>query len=230
MSLNLNIENLAGDISFAVFRVSRVMRHRVLAEELEACAVALLARLGEREIDALLRLVLFAERTGEMTRENVEVLARALARLRELLYAETAALPLPRNGVEIRDMLKGIPEEAYENGEEEEKGEDNQEPRERRQAIWQFIRQFPGDCRMKDVRAHFPHVSERTIRTDMRRLEGQGLVLRRGKGGPSSHLVALRKGERKEKEGQVPVEDKLSEVSNEAPGKILLPEPSYQEG
>lgn len=44
-------------------------------------------------------------------------------------------------------------------------------------------------CRMKDLMASFPDVSERTLRYDLQKLIGRGLVERMGNGGPSSVYV-----------------------------------------
>ncbi|MBI2604026.1 MAG: DeoR family transcriptional regulator [Candidatus Harrisonbacteria bacterium] len=44
-------------------------------------------------------------------------------------------------------------------------------------------------CRMKDLVAEFPDVSERTIRYDLQRLLQQGAVDRVGNGGPASYYV-----------------------------------------
>ncbi len=44
-------------------------------------------------------------------------------------------------------------------------------------------------CRMKDLMATFPEVSERTLRYDLQKLLGRGVVERMGNGGPSSGYV-----------------------------------------
>lgn len=44
-------------------------------------------------------------------------------------------------------------------------------------------------CRMKDLLTDFPDVSERTLRYDLERLLGQGLIERIGAGGPSLFYV-----------------------------------------
>lgn len=42
-------------------------------------------------------------------------------------------------------------------------------------------------CRLKDLVAEFPDVSERTLRYDLQRLCGQGIIERVGNGGPASY-------------------------------------------
>jgi len=52
-------------------------------------------------------------------------------------------------------------------------------------------------CRLKDLLAEFPDVSERTLRYDLQRLCEQGVIERVGNGGPSNYYRAV--GERSEK-------------------------------
>lgn len=44
-----------------------------------------------------------------------------------------------------------------------------------------------GGCRLKDLVAEFPYVSERTLRYDLQRLAEQGVLMRVGNGGPASY-------------------------------------------
>ena len=81
---------------------------------------------------------------------------------------------------------------------------------ERQSAIVEFIRQFPSDCRMKDLNAEFIDVSERTLRNDIQFLIENELVERLGgKSGPSSYFVVV---------------DKSDSLESSLPDKILLPE------
>lgn len=59
----------------------------------------------------------------------------------------------------------------------------------RQTAIIETIRQCGNEfgCRLKDVIAAFPHVSERTLRYDLQRVCEQGIVERVGNGGPFSY-------------------------------------------
>lgn len=59
----------------------------------------------------------------------------------------------------------------------------------RQTAIIETIRQCGNEfgCRLKDVIAAFPHVSERTLRYDLQRVCEQGMVERVGNGGPFSY-------------------------------------------
>ena len=67
----------------------------------------------------------------------------------------------------------------------------------RQSAILSKIRSLSGadssgnsvGCRMKDLMAFFPDVSERTIRNDIVRLLSQGFIERVGVAGPSSFYV-----------------------------------------
>ena len=59
----------------------------------------------------------------------------------------------------------------------------------RQTAIIETIRQCGNEfgCRLKDVIAAFPHMSERTLRYDLQRVCEQGMVERVGNGGPFSY-------------------------------------------
>ncbi len=58
----------------------------------------------------------------------------------------------------------------------------------RQSAIINRVRQGNGSgCRLKDLLAEFPDVSERTLRYDLQKLCDQGVILRIGNGGPASY-------------------------------------------
>lgn len=60
----------------------------------------------------------------------------------------------------------------------------------RQAAIINRIKASNGDgCRLKDIMADFPDVSERTLRYDLRGLCEQGIIERMGNGGPSSYYT-----------------------------------------
>ena len=60
----------------------------------------------------------------------------------------------------------------------------------RQSAIINRIKSGNGNgCRLKDLLAEFPDVSERTLRYDLQRLCEQGIIERMGNGGPSSYYV-----------------------------------------
>ncbi len=59
----------------------------------------------------------------------------------------------------------------------------------RQTAVVEKIKSCPSasGCRLKDLTAEFPYVSERTLRYDLQRLAEQGIVQRFGNGGPASY-------------------------------------------
>lgn len=60
----------------------------------------------------------------------------------------------------------------------------------RQAAIINRIKSGNGSgCRLKDLLAEFPDVSERTIRYDLQRLCEQGIIERIGNGGPASYYI-----------------------------------------
>lgn len=61
----------------------------------------------------------------------------------------------------------------------------------RQSSILEKIRYFANNgCQMKDLMSAFPEVSERTIRYDLQRLLGQGLIARNGNGSSTSYIVS----------------------------------------
>lgn len=213
--------NLAHQISFAVFRVAKLVRNKKLRTELENCAVDLVKELSVESLETLNRIVGLAESVGEMNKINSSVLQRELGNLRQLILAQDYESTPENEAVYLGDIFGRIqkkrgnhsanPEGEYKEIERvRSKNGDNKNAEERQTAIKEFIRQFPGDCRMKDLSAEFTEVSERTLRNDIQALIEERLVDRMGgRSGPSSYFVA--------------VENR--EVSADGlPEKILLPE------
>ena len=209
------ISSLAHKISFAVFRVSKLTRNKKLRAELESTAIDLVRDLTEERAGVLDRLIALSEAVGEMNVVNSGVLRRELNNLCGMIEADLAksseneavyfgdifesGVTRRRTGVTEKRVDKGISVGA----------------KERHSAILEFIRQFPNDCRMKDLSGRFTHVSERTLRSDIGILiENREVERLGGKSGPASYFVAVDKSVDKNEGGMV-------EVASE---KILLPE------
>ena len=186
MSKNYQTTETAHDISFAIFRVSRLVRHLKLRKELESSAIDLVKDITLENVDSLMRLVKLSESIGEINNINSDVLYRELNDLSDEIHSAIAELPVSHEDV----SLEGV----FDREHVDEESEEEQvilNPEDRQEAVYQLIRQFPDDCRMKDLVSEFPNVSERTLRSDIQKLIEEGLVERFGsKSGPFSYLRA----------------------------------------
>ncbi len=215
MTNDYKAADLAHDISFAVFRVARLVRHQKLRKELEASAVDLVKNPDIKSIDSILGLVNLSESVGELSCVNANVLRRELNNLGSMADSAIAELPDALEEIDLNDFFN------EKNGNNSGSESDFLNPEERQEAIAVFIRQFPDDCRMKDLISEFPDVSERTLRGDVQKLIETGLVERAGsRSGPLSYLRTVSAGDIYTME-----EDSESGGKN-AVDSILLSEPA----
>lgn len=204
------ISSLAHKISFAVFRVSRLIRNKKLRGELKSGAVDLVKDLSEDSIGILDRLVALAEAVGEMNQVNSSVLRRELNNLHGMVSLHDARPVIQEEAVYFGDIFDPVSEKEIDAEVEKTRPKVSTNAPERQSAIVGFIRQFPDNCRMKDLNSEFADVSERTLRNDIQFLIENRLVERLGgKSGPSSYFVVVDKNERS---------------GDSLPDKILLPE------
>ncbi len=187
MFQNSYIAELVHDISFAVFRVSALIEHALLREELERSSVELSAYIDEEAIRRLERLISLAQSIGEVSEINAEVLIRELGNLSDLLASEESEevieadisnlfqkegqkLPFKREKVNGKRQSQSV------------------EPSKRQTEILNFIRQSADGCRMADLANNFQGVSKRTLRNDIGTLIDRGDIERIGSRGPYSYL------------------------------------------
>lgn len=184
MSKSLEVSNLAHDIASAVFRVAALVRHERLRKELEVVAVELVREIEPKAVDSLERLVCLTEAVGEISEVNAEVLCRELGNLRRMINTETAeSISGVLNTVDLETIFN---EKGVNTGKS---GEEIRDQGKRQEAILGYIRKFPNGCRMRQLSAEFSNFSERTVRTDIQKLIGKGLVLKVGsKTGPFSYF------------------------------------------
>lgn len=205
--------SLTHNISSAVFRVAGLIRHKVLRAELEASAVRLVGDFNASRADDLIRLVRLSESVGEMSIVNSQVLCRELGNLRGMMIAESNTSRKDLDDINIESMFSSPINKANDSGAKRQ----NVQAKDRQTAILQFIRQFPNDCRMKDLVVEFSDTSERTLRSDAQKLIADGLIERLGgKSGPFSYFRAFVAG------GQGVDDENVSMES------IMLPETTLQ--
>ena len=217
------ITSHANNISAAIFRVCRLVKHKRLREELEASAVSLVKDININNIDSTERLVHFAKSVGEMGEVNASVLCRELGNLRDMVTARNVELPEQTAIVEIEDIFTAKytkePAEVESHSTVRAHKTPNRRSNGRQTAILSFIRQFPNDCQMKDLVKEFSDVSERTLRNDIQKLIKNGKLERLGgKSGPFSYFKVL--GESRNESLRSAAADKEAEAVEE---RILLP-------
>lgn len=216
------ITSLTHNISSTIFRVSRLIRHKRLREELESASISLVRDITFHNINSTERLVRLTESVGEMGEVNAGVLCRELNNLKDMIHSRDAELPEQTEDVDINSFFGAeYNEESVPQRITPALRTQRQSPqsKDRQTAILQFIRQFPDDCQMKDLVKEFPGVSERTLRNDIQKLISEKKIERLGgKSGPFSYFRVLSGSVINEESKEQGVEG--SGVSTE---RILLP-------
>ncbi len=226
MSTNSDISSLAHRISFAVFRVSRLARHKKLRSELEAAAVELVRDLSEESAGSLGRLVDLAEAIEEMNEINADVLRRELNNLKDMIFLENSRFSKKEDSLNIADIFNpnSDTDDNYDDEENEyiaESSGNTASIKERQTEVIEFIRQLPNGCRMRDLIEKFPEVSERTLRNDIQFLIETGLIERLGgRSGPNSYFIAIDTSKYSEEPTEASGDPKGGSIGE----MILLPE------
>lgn len=181
------ITSLSLDIGSAVFRIATLVRHKRLREELESAAVCLVRDLDNESIDLLERLVFLSKAVGEVGEVNAEVLYRELGNLRQMMLLKSSELSGRTADINVNKFFTKPTNTGLIVSRTQ-----NIRAKDRQTAILEVIRQFPNNCRMKDLVIKFPGASERTLRSDIQKLiEGNFIERLGGKSGPSSFFRAL---------------------------------------
>ena len=142
-------------------------------------------------VGTLMRLVRLSEAVGEMSEINSRVLCRELGNLRGMMIAESNMVRKDLEDVNIENIFSN----PVHKGSDTVVKKQSVQAKDRQPAILRLIRQFPSDCRMKDLVFEFSDTSERTLRGDVQKLIADGLVERLGgKSGPFSYFRALDAG------------------------------------
>lgn len=191
----------AHDISFAVFRVARLMKHRELRSEVENASIVFVRDLTEDAASALERLIRLSESVGEMNKINADVLHSEIRKFNSAIRQFHSAIAELSIQADISDLFGNgdgnstrelmISDDAIADKMRAKRVREVQSmsPETRQSSVLEFIRQFPDGCRMKDISGEFEGVSERTIRADIQKLVDDGFVERDGgKSGPFSYL------------------------------------------
>lgn len=187
------------DISFAIFRVSTLVKNHKLRIELQDAAVELTVRFEEvanpalshsaTVIDILERLIMLAESIGDMKPINAAVLRRELGNFQTAILANARDLANGKTeGLDISSMFSTgntvtpdtlIPDTLT--------PDTSHTISVRQTAIMRHVREI-DHCRLRNILELMPNVSERTIRNDLQGLIERGLIRRVGGGGPNSYF------------------------------------------
>ena len=187
----------AHDIAFAVFRVAAIVKNMKLRVALEGGAVDLVSELNAGAVDKLGALVKLAASINEIKPVNAEILEKELRALNSTIQsAITESVIGNDEEVNLKEVFAESNSATNGNPADEEKDDKvSQHIVNRQSAIIEFIRQLPDGCRMRDLAARFPDVSERTLRNDLQNLVSDGLIERVGSQGPFSSFRAVTKKE-----------------------------------
>ncbi|MBI2033592.1 MAG: DeoR family transcriptional regulator [Candidatus Liptonbacteria bacterium] len=196
----------AYEISYAIFRVSGILKNGSLAKQLEDQALKILStailkdyaecRLVLNSIEYLLRL---GTDVNLINPANSYLVINEIGNFNSAIAEFENTAKLPDLNLEPIFSKKPIPVDNMEKVKREHK-EDNKKASEetsiddkasiraaiRQSAILERIRQF-GNCRLKDIQEFLPDVSDRTVRYDLQTLIEQGLIEKVGTAGLSSH-------------------------------------------
>lgn len=189
------LEKQAHDISFAVFRVARLVRHKELRAELESQAIGLVSNIDIERIDSFVRIINLGQSVGEIEKGNWNILSRELGKLYAMVVTQNTGQAHPAESIDLSDTFSS--NSSVDNIQPEastpvKKKNSTDYPQRRRGLIHEFIRQLPDGCRMRDLLVQFPDSSERTLRSDIQKLVDAGLIERAGsKSGPFSYLRAV---------------------------------------
>lgn len=197
-SFSEHVLNHAHDIAFAVFRVAGLAKNLKLKISLEDAAVNLISDLNRPTVDKLALFIKLAVSVGEMKPANADILKRELCKLNEEIYrlmiGEREDINLEKFFSETSKTITFGNESGNESGNNAatgKVGKTGNQVMDRQASMVEFMHNFPDDCRMKNILAAFPKVSERTLRNDIQNLISEGTVERMGNSGPNTSFKLI---------------------------------------
>jgi aspartate oxidase len=198
------------EICYAIFRLGDAIKNTDLRTRLEKAGLDLLEAGSLNDNSSLSRslshlevLVLFSQGTGEIGYPQSQVLLREIGNLNSAIRQNNAAIadlnleeffPTPlssqTNGSESKPAMPMIVDDDKEAEIEPREvvviEKDKENAAMRQSAIVDIMRQVQN-CRIKDLIAAFPGVSERTLRYDLQKLCEEGTIERLGTAGPGTY-------------------------------------------
>lgn len=180
-----NFAKKAYEICYAVFRLGNAIKNADLRTRLEKAGLDLLEAGSVENLSHLEILVLFSQGIGEISYPQSQVLLREIGNLNAAIRQNNAAIAdLNLEEFFSPEEVKATPPMIIENPDIPSIIEKDKENAAMRQsAIMEIMRQVQN-CRIKDLIAAFPGVSERTLRYDLQKLCETGTIERVGTAGP----------------------------------------------
>lgn len=191
------------EICYAVFRLGNAIKNTDLRTRLEKAGLNLLEAGSlnnntslSRSLSNLEVLVLFSQGIGEIGYPQSQVLLREIGNLNSAIRQNNAAIAdlnleeffstetIIAENRPTNEVPNNIKTEQQETNAIVEKDKENAAMRQ--SAIMEIMRQVQN-CRIKDLIAAFPGVSERTLRYDLQKLCEEGTIERLGTGGPGTY-------------------------------------------
>jgi hypothetical protein len=204
---NTAIDKKTYEIGYALWRVADGSSERIFAETMRSKAMKIIAFAADREyaelnavLDALHAVIKFSVDVNCVTIGNAAILVREIGNLKMIIAGNYTGVDISNMfdpetiptsgavGVVSGSGLGGGTIEDFRDVEsvESEFAEIGNKSEIRQSAILERIRQN-GDCRLGDILAVLPEVSERTIRYDLESLVQRGIIERLGTGGRSTY-------------------------------------------
>ena len=196
----------AYEISYAIFRVSGILKNGSLAKQLEDQALKILSTAilkdyaeCQRVLNSIEYLLRLGTDVNLINPANSYLVINEIGNFNSAIaeFENTAKLPdlnlepiFSKKPIPV-DNMPASPRPAppkIERGERVETGPEVKKEHTaiRQSAILERIRQF-GNCRLRDIQEFLPDVSDRTVRYDIQALIEQGLIEKVGTAGLSSH-------------------------------------------
>lgn len=206
-----NFAKKAYEICYAVFRLGDAVKNIDLRNRLESAGLDLLETSSLNDNSSLSRslsrlevLILFSQGIGKIGYPQSQILLREIGNLNTAIRQNNSAvaelnledffqtsvsqdiqaIPEPATPMMI-DNKAGILIEADHS--EIATGEKDKENSAMRQSAIIDIMKQVQNCRIKDLIAAFPGVSERTLRYDLQKFCEEGIIERIGLGGPGTY-------------------------------------------
>jgi hypothetical protein len=179
-----NFNKKSYEICYAIFRLAGTIKHTDLRSRLEKAGLDVLESTSGDNLLRLETLVLFGQGIGEIGYPQSQVLLREIGNLNAAIRQNNAAIAELDLEECFSTPSSPVVIENKENKEIMEKDKENSAMRQ--SAIVDIMRQVQN-CRIKDLIAAFPGISERTLRYDLQKLCETGAIERMGTGGPGTY-------------------------------------------
>ncbi len=180
----------AYEIAYALWRIAANSSEPVLADALRSKALTLVIFSADGKYagiaaatDGLEMIIKFAADVNCLSISNAAILSREIGNLKSAIAETDSFAGIQEDGVDIADIFLNTEIDQQEIGTQG-NGSLGMKAEYRQSAILERIRQT-GNCRLSDIQAILPDLSERTLRYDLESLVTQGLIERMGTGGRS---------------------------------------------